>query len=68
MKNLAAFTVVGSNYPPFISINECEGHIEVTVRNHPRDNQCGDTATIKLTEEQFVLLVRDINHALNGWK
>lgn len=60
MKNLAAHTAEGSNYPPFFSVNECENHVEITVRNHPLNGMCGDTATIKVSHGAYAEIVRQM--------
>ncbi len=66
MKNLAAYTAPGANYPPYVSINECEGHVEITVRNHPNPEtgMCGDTATIKLSMTEYTELIEGLLRGL----
>lgn len=52
--NLFAHTVLGVNYPSFISVNEEDGIVEITVRSTAKaDGTCGETASIKLSAKQF---------------
>lgn len=54
MRNLYAHTAPGCNYPPFISINGDEKHVEIHVRSEAKpDGACGDQAMISLTREEF---------------
>lgn len=59
MQNLAAFTDEGINYPPFFSANKTERGVEITVRNHPRDGMCGDTATIIVSDSTWARILAD---------
>lgn len=56
MTNLASYTKAGTN-PAFISINQRPDRmVEIIVRNEVKEN-CGcvgTTASIKLTEDQFL--------------
>lgn len=56
-KNLYAWTVSGGAWPPYISINLVPDGVEIAVRAAPRDMgdtiECGDTATIKITRDEF---------------
>lgn len=57
--NIAAFTHVGYKgyYPPYISINEVDGAIEVSVRSAEKDNVAGSFAKITLSKEDFFNLI-----------
>ena len=69
-RNIAAFTPPGSNYPPYVSINDTgtmtdkdkEG-VSITVRSGRKsDGTYGDCATILLTRAQFAALMREVWH------
>jgi len=53
--NIHAYTATGGNYPEYLSVNVNEDNtVEITVRSPKKaDGSCGDTATIKLTAEEF---------------
>lgn len=54
MRNLFAYTEPGKFYPPYISVNEEDGVVEITVRSVAKvDGACGETASIKLSAKQF---------------
>lgn len=61
-RNLAAHTTSGCNYPSYISINELDQLVEITVRG-PRkeDESCGETVAIILTASEFVELLEQAN-------
>lgn len=63
MQNLASHTAHGTNWPPYFSVNECDGHVEITVRNHPRNGMCGDTATICVSREVYADIVRQMQES-----
>lgn len=54
--NIFAWTAPGASYPEYLSINECEGRIEVTVRAPNRGSAAGHTATMVLPLEAFSAL------------
>lgn len=67
VKNIAALTPVGVNYPPFVSINDVQnGHcVEIHVRSNVKeDGKCGDAATISMSFSQFTSLIKNINEYL----
>jgi hypothetical protein len=64
-KNLAAFTHEGGPYPSYISVNQIEDNVSITVRSPmvQRGYQPGAAAYIQLTKEQFSRLVLDLAQA-----
>jgi hypothetical protein len=55
--NIFAFTDFGGA-PPFLSINRTEAGLEITVRNPAKESgDCGETATITLSEKQELELM-----------
>lgn len=55
--NIFAFTDFGTA-PPFLSINRTEAGLEITVRNRGTEGgDCGETATIVLSERQELELM-----------
>jgi hypothetical protein len=65
-RNLAAFTPVGTA-PPYISINEVAGAIEITVRSHaPSEGICGQCSMIRMQKEQLRSLLSEALAALDG--
>lgn len=62
MENLAAYTKAGTN-PAFISINRLfDRTVEIIVRNEVNEhcNCVGTTASIKLTEDQYLCLLAQL--------
>lgn len=60
-KNLAAFTPPGINYPPYVSIYQEDGEVEIIVRSPVNaDGRCGDTASIRVSLQDFDNLIDDI--------
>jgi len=59
-KNIAAFTPPGATYPPYVSINEREGQVEITVRSPitPEGN-CGPTAAMSMSRDEFDKLIAE---------
>lgn len=60
MKNLAAHTEVGTNYPAYISVNESMSTVGITVRSHGHDMVCGDTAMILMSIDEYEKLVKEM--------
>ncbi|RWP69548.1 hypothetical protein [Mesorhizobium sp.] len=59
-RNIAAFTAFAGHYPPYISINEAGGAIEVSIRSAEKDGDAGSWASISLTKEQFDSLIASV--------
>lgn len=57
MKPIYAHTAPGSNYPEYLSINDVNGEIKVTVRSPATGNECGAGATMTLPRDQIPALV-----------
>lgn len=57
-RNIAAFTPVEHPYPQYVSINDRDGLIEITVRSPAdADDNCGPIAAIRMTREAFKALI-----------
>lgn len=64
-KCLGAFTPPGSWYPPYISINETDAGVEITVRaERKEDGSCGEMVSMTISSEEFQALVREIQSHL----
>lgn len=58
-KNIAAYTPSGTSYPAYVSINERDGQVEITVRSPAdADGNCGSTSAMKLSPHEFAGLIR----------
>lgn len=57
-KNLAAFTPAEHPYPAYVSINERDSMVEITVRSPIQsDGQCGSVSAMSMTREEFKALL-----------
>lgn len=66
-KNLSAYTPPGVNYPPYISINEVEGAVEITVRSDVTpEGACGSQAMIRIEKRKFESLASEALAQLAG--
>ncbi len=54
-RNIAAFTATKYEgyYPPYISINEVDGAVEITIRSPEKDGAEGSHGTITLSKEEY---------------
>ncbi|RWH52195.1 MAG: hypothetical protein E5V72_01990 [Mesorhizobium sp.] len=61
-RNIAAFTAssYAGNYPPYVSINEVDGEIEISVRSAGSGLADGTYAKISLTPDEFDALVEPV--------
>lgn len=57
--NMAAFTATEYEgyYPPFISINEDDGLVEIMIRSPEKNGSEGSMGTITLTHEEYASLI-----------
>jgi hypothetical protein len=57
--NIAAFTATKYEgyYPPYISINEVDGLVEITIRSPEKDGAEGSHGVITLSKEEFAALL-----------
>lgn len=59
-ENITAYTAPGATYPEYVSINERDGQVEITVRAPATaDGQCGVTAAMKMTWDAFDRLIAE---------
>lgn len=67
---LAAFTPAVLPYPPYVSINQEDGEVEITVRAPANeDGSCGRGASMKMTTREFEVLITEAYlrlHLLGG--
>lgn len=60
MKHLAAWTQQSFPFPPFVSIREMDGKVELIVREKPRLREvCGATISVEMTREEFDALLAE---------
>jgi hypothetical protein len=61
-KHIAAFTAFNCDYPAFVSINtDSDGAVLISVRSPKNDDgSCGTYAAIRLTDDQFGNLMKDV--------
>lgn len=64
MINFAAWTAPGCDYPQYLSINEIDGIVEVTIRaTRGADGSCGPTISVKLQPDEYKNLLKQMNEA-----
>lgn len=58
-RNIAAFTATSYEgyYPPYISINDVDGAVQISVRAAEKDGVAGAYAYITLTKKEFASFV-----------
>lgn len=61
--NIAAFTAVKYEgyYPPYISINEVDGAVEITIRSPEKNGAVGAEAAITLSREEYQGLLMSLS-------
>lgn len=52
--NICAYTPDGNSHPPYLSLNDDEGEVSLTVRQGPADNF--KQATIKIPIEELIMM------------
>ena len=60
-KNIFAYTPPGSDFPPFVSLNERDdGNVTLTVRGSRTEHDAGPTVDVVIPEEQLYAMAAAI--------